>query len=163
MVWVIRLLVLLFGLAFVFLGARGMLDPMFFTQQFELGRQGATGQSALRADFGAFFIGTGLAALAGLVPGQRHWLLGAATMVALAFFGRAIGLASAGMTSNIANAMLVEAISVALLVAGYTLLRPMPKTEPKVEPEPYIAPQTDPDDQSFGDPQRDSDLRGPIG
>ncbi len=129
MTWVIRLLVAAFSALFLVIGIGAMLDPQSIITQFELGRQGVTGTSAIRADMGAFFIGTGLAALVGLFPGRRQWLLGAAAMVALAFTGRAIGLMSDGITANIAQSMIIEAISVALLVASFAILSPRRREE----------------------------------
>lgn len=158
MVWVIRLLVAGFALLFVIIGARALLDPQTIIAQFELGRQNATGLSAIRADMGAFFIGTGLAALVGLMPGKREWLLGAAAMVALALTGRVIGLTSDPLTANIAQSMIVEAISVVLLVASFAMLNPR-----RLAPQPAPLPA----DENFAtdplDPQRDGDLARPIG
>ena len=129
MTWVIRLLVAGFSALFVIIGVRALLDPQSIITQFELGRQGVTGISAIRADMGGFFIGTGVAALVGLFPGKRQWLLGAAGMVALAFLGRAIGLMSDGITANIAQSMIIEAISVALLVSAFAILSPRRREE----------------------------------
>lgn len=129
MTWVIRLLVAAFAALFLIIGVRASLDPQTIITQFELGMQNATGISAIRADMGGFFIGTGLAALVGLLPGMRQWLLGAATMVALAFAGRAIGLMSEPLTANIAQSMIIEAISIGLLVAAFGILSPRRRQE----------------------------------
>lgn len=129
MTWVIRLLVAAFAALFIIIGARAMLDPQSIITQFELGRQGTTGISAIRADMGAFFIGTGIAAIVGLFPGKREWLLGAAGMVALAFTGRVMGLIESGLTANIAQSMIIEAISIALLVASFAILSPRRRNE----------------------------------
>lgn len=152
MAWVIRLLVAAFAALFIIIGVRASLDPQSIITQFELGLQGTTGISAIRADMGAFFIGTGLAALVGLLPGKREWLLGAAVMVALAFAGRAIGLADAGLTANIAQSMIIEAVSIVLLVAAFGILNPRRRSELGVGQTPQSAPE----------PQRDSDLAQPI-
>lgn len=158
MTWVIRLLVAGFAALFVIIGVRALLDPQTIIAQFELGQQNATGLSAIRADMGGFFIGTGLAALVGLMPGKRDWLLGAATMVALAFAGRVIGLTSDPLTSNIAQSMIIEAISVVLLVAAFAILSPRrlaPAATPVAADENFTADPLD--------PQRDGDLARPIG
>lgn len=158
MTWVIRLLVAGFAALFVIIGARALLDPQTIIAQFELGQQNATGLSAIRADMGAFFIGTGLAALVGLMPGRREWLLSAAAMVALAFTGRVFGLMNDPLTANIAQSMIIEAISVVLLVASFAILNPrrmVAEAAPAV-PEENIAPDT-------FDPQTNGDLGRPIG
>ena len=138
MTWVIRLLVAGFSALFVIIGVRALIDPQSIVSQFELGRQGVTGMSAIRADMGGFFIGAGVAALVGLFPGKRQWLLGAAGMVALAFTGRAIGLMSDGLTANIAQSMIIEAISVALLVAAFAILSPRRREELAAEKDAEI-------------------------
>ena len=155
MIWVIRLLVAGFAALFLIIGVRASLDPQSIITQFELGRQGVTGTSAIRADMGGFFIGTGLAAIVGLLPGRREWLLGAATMVALAFTGRAIGLIGDGLTANIAQSMIIEAISIALLVAAFAILSPRRRSE-------IAAHKADENEQSEIELQRDSDLAQPI-
>lgn len=168
MTWVIRLLVAGFAALFVIIGVRAMIDPQSIITQFELGRQGVTGTSAIRADMGGFFIGSGLAALVGLVPGKRQWLLGAAVMVALAFTGRAIGLMSDGMTANIAQSMIIEAISIALLVAAFAILSPRRREElaaqaaAEAEQQRVIAEQTDTIAQNEMRLQTNRDLGQPI-
>ncbi|WP_017669673.1 DUF4345 family protein [Blastomonas sp. AAP53] len=168
MTWVIRLLVAGFATLFIIIGVRAMVDPQSIIAQFELGRQNATGLSAIRADMGGFFISGGLAALVGLFPGRREWLLGAATMVALAFTGRAFGLMSDPLTANIAQSMIIEAIAVVLLVASFAILNPRrrealaaEKAE-AIERERLAAEQNDTVLQNAADEQRDRDLAQPI-
>lgn len=157
MTWAIRLLVAAFSGLFLIIGVRAMIDPQSIISQFELGQQGLTGTSAIRADIGGFFIGTGLAAFIGLLPGKRQWLLAAATMVALAFTGRAIGLMTAGLTANIAQSMIVEAFAIVLLVAAFAILNPrrntaIPVSSPDQSPSPVPSdPQApDPADNAAG-------------
>jgi len=158
MTWAIRLIVIGFAALFVIIGARAMLDPQTIIAQFELGQQNATGLSAIRADMGAFFIGTGLAALIGLLPGKREWLLGAAAMVALAFTGRVFGLISDPLTANIVQSMIIEALSVLLLVAAFAILVPR-----RLAPEPAIETHDENLAADPLEPQRDGDLARPIG
>jgi len=126
MIWVMRILVLALGGVMLLIGVQAMLDPAMIIAQFELGRPGLTGENAVRADMGAFFAGTGLAALAGLWPGRRQWLLAAAAMLALAFVGRAIGVVIAGGTGAIFETMIVEAIGIGLLLAAHRTFRSRP-------------------------------------
>lgn len=162
MAWVIRFLVGAFAALFLIIGVRASLDPQSIITQFELGRQGTTGISAIRADMGGFFIGTGLAALVGLLPGKREWLLGAAVMVALAFIGRAIGLAEAGLTANIAQSMIIEAVSIVLLVAAFGILNPRRRSALAAAAAAERDQRADQFPQSTPEPQRDSDLAQPI-
>lgn len=168
MIWATRLLVAAFSALFLIIGVRAMIDPQSIITQFELGRQGVTGMSAIRADIGGFFVGTSLAALIGLLPGKRQWLLGAATMVALAFVGRAMGLMNEGLTANIAQSMIIEAISVALLVAAFVLLNPRRGQDSAAHdataagPAPIASVPGDFELQNDARPQRGSDLAPPI-
>ncbi len=175
MTWIIRLLVAAFSALFLIIGVRAMLDPQSIITQFELGLQGVTGSSSIRADIGGFFVGTSLAALVGLLPGKRQWLLGAAGMVALAFTGRAIGLMSDGLNANIAQSMIIEAISVALLVAAFAILSPRRREELAAEKDAEIErqraaneeqrlaeEQNDIITQNEARMQRNSDLGQPI-
>ncbi|MEZ5710361.1 MAG: DUF4345 family protein [Blastomonas sp.] len=123
MVWIIRILVVLYALLFGLMGIRGMLDPDSIMTQFMLMAPDQTGRSAIRADMGAFFIVSAAGALLGLMPRQRHWLLVPVALFGLAFTGRAIGLALEGATQPITEAMLIEAISVGMLVFAYVFLR----------------------------------------
>lgn len=168
MTWVIRLLVAAFSALFLIIGVRAMLDPQSIITQFELGQQGVTGSSSIRADIGGFFVGTSLAALVGLFPGKRQWLLGAAAMVALAFIGRAIGLMSDGITANIAQSMIIEAVSVTLLVAAFAILSPRRREQmaaeqaAEKEQQRLAAEQGDVIAQNEAQEQRDRDLAQPI-
>jgi len=76
-------------------------------------------------------------------------------MVALAFTGRAIGLIGDGLTANIAQSMIIEAISIALLVAAFAILSPRRRSE-------IAAHKADENEQSEIELQRDSDLAQPI-
>jgi len=96
-----------------------MLEPGLLLNDFGLIAPDENGRSAVRADMGAFFVCSGLAALASLFPGQRHWLLGAIALFSTAFLGRLFGVFMAGATQGIISAMLIEAACIAALVFAY--------------------------------------------
>lgn len=123
MIWIVRILLVLFGLGFTVMGLRAMLDPGAMMGQFTLSANTEMGVSSIRADLGAFFIVSGVSALIGLVPGQHRWLLTSLALFAIAFLGRAIGLASGGLTPKITEAMMIEAISIAILITGFIVMR----------------------------------------
>ena len=123
MIWIVRILLVLFGLGFTVMGLRAMLDPGAMMAQFTLSANTEMGVSSIRADLGAFFIVSGVSALIGLVPGQHRWLLTSLALFAIAFLGRAIGLASGGLTPKITEAMMIEAISIAILITGFIEMR----------------------------------------
>lgn len=125
MIWILRILTGLAGLLFLAIGLRFFFAPELMTETVSVYPRGAAGLSSFRADFGAFFIGVGVAALAGLAPGQRRLLLVAALFVALAFLARGWGMATGGGYDwLVVEAMLVEAITIAILVGTYVVSGP---------------------------------------
>ena len=122
MVWVARLLIVLFGVLFIATGINAMLDPSAIMNEFHLFSPDATGSSAVRADMGAFFTCSAAMALWALVPGQRHWLLVPIALFATAFTGRLFGVFLSASNADIISAMLIEAASVAILVFSFVML-----------------------------------------
>lgn len=123
MVWVARLLIVLFGILFISIGFTALLNPENIMADFGLSAIDDTGRNTVRADMGAFFICSALAAFAALVPGQKHWLLGSIALVGIAFLGRLFGIFLGGSTPAILQFMLTEAVAVGILVFAYVMLR----------------------------------------
>lgn len=123
MVWAVRILTALWGIVFFAIGVRAMFDPDAMMAQFMLSPIAEMGRSSIRADLGGFFIVAGGAALFGLAPKQHHWLLTSLALFGIAFLGRAVGLPKGGLTPQITDAMLVEALSCALLAATFAVLQ----------------------------------------
>lgn len=115
MIWLARILCVLFGIAFILIGLRAVFDPLAIMSNFHLIASDATGRSVVRADIGAFFIVGGGSAILGLFPRQQHWLGCALVMVGLAFTHRLIGVGMEGATPQIVEAMLIEAVAIAVL------------------------------------------------
>ncbi len=128
MVWIARLLVLLFGILFISIGLTALLNPDTIMANFSLasigpeGQFDETGRNTIRADMGAFFIGAALAAFAGLIPGQKQWLLGAIALCGIAFLGRLFGIFLTGPTPAIIQFMLTEAVALGILIFAYVVL-----------------------------------------
>ena len=132
-VWTARILAGAYAVLFLYLGLGTMFAPAGIMAEFGLEATGIGGTSAVRADFGAFFIGTAIMGLAGLVRDPR-WLLGAAMMVGLAFVGRAIGTTMEStpdpFAAGVGQSMVVEAIGFAIFVLGWFILRRRAGTHP---------------------------------
>ena len=122
MVWVARLLIVLFGVLFISIGFTTLLNPENIMSDFGLSAVDETGRNTVRADIGAFFICSAVAAFVSLIPGQKHWLLGSIALLGVAFLGRLFGLFLGGTTPAIVQFMLTEAVAVGILVFGYVML-----------------------------------------
>ncbi|MBA3939809.1 MAG: hypothetical protein C0520_01225 [Sphingopyxis sp.] len=121
--WVLRGAILLWALFFVIVGARGLLDPASYGDTFGLLVEG-TATNTIRADLSAFFlVAAGSAAIGVLVPGWVRALLVPAALYGTALAGRLFGAASGDpVNSGIAQAMIIEALTVLLMVGGWWVL-----------------------------------------
>ena len=85
--------------------------------------QGWQGQSALRSEVAGFFGAAGLLSLAGAVRNDRRLLVGPLVLIAIAFAGRFVMIALDGWSSTVVPAIVVEAVLLAIYLAGYRSLR----------------------------------------
>lgn len=121
--WVLRGAVLLWAAFFTILGVQGVLDPATFTETFGIGVDGVAANT-VRADLSAFFlVAAGGAAVGALVPGWLKALLVPAALYGTALTGRLIGVAMGDpVTPAIVQAMIIEALTVALMVGSWWIL-----------------------------------------
>lgn len=121
--WVLRGAVLLWAVFFVIVGMRGLFDPLSYTETFGILVEG-TATNTIRADLSAFFlVAAGAAALGALVPGWLRALLVPAALYGTALAGRLFGAASGDpVNSGIIQAMIIEALSVALMIGSWWVL-----------------------------------------
>lgn len=121
--WVLRGAVLLWAVFFTILGVQGVFDPATYTETFGIAVDGAAANT-VRADLSAFFlVAAGGAAVGALVPGWLRALLVPAALYGTALAGRLFGVASGDpFTSGIAQAMIIEALSVALMAGSWWAL-----------------------------------------
>lgn len=121
--WVLRGAVLLWAVFFTILGVQGVLDPATFQEQFGIGIDGAAANT-VRADLSAFFlVAAGGAAVGALVPGWSRAMLVAAALFGTALVGRLLGAAMGDLVSaGIVQAMIIEALSTALMVGSWWVL-----------------------------------------
>jgi len=121
--WVLRGAVLLWAAFFTILGVQGILDPATFEQQFGIGIVGAAANT-VRGDMSSFFlVAAGGAAMGALVPGWNRALLVPAALYGTALTGRLIGAAMGDVVNGgIVQAMIIEALTVALMVGSWWVL-----------------------------------------
>lgn len=121
--WVLRGAVLLWALFFLIVGARGLLDPASYTETFGIIVDGPA-TNTIRADLSSFFlVASGAAAIGALVPGWLRALLVPAALYGTALAGRLFGVASGDpVNSGIVQAMIIEALSVALMAGSWWVL-----------------------------------------
>lgn len=121
--WILRGAVLLWALLFVIVGVQGILDPATFTKTFGIGIEG-TAANSVRADMSAFFlVAAGSAAIGALMPGWANALLVPAALYGTALLGRLIGAGLGdAVDSGIVQAMIIEALSVALMLGAWRVL-----------------------------------------
>lgn len=121
--WVLRGAALLWAALFVIVGVQGILDPASFTEMFGIGIDGVAANT-VRADLSAFFlVAAGGAAIGALVPGWTRALLVPAALYGTALLGRLLGAATGDLVNGaILQAMIIEALSVALMVGSWWIL-----------------------------------------
>lgn len=121
--WVLRGAVLLWAVFFTILGVQGILDPTTFVETFGIGIEGAAANT-VRADLSAFFlVAAGGAAIGALVPGWTRALLVPAALYGTALLGRLIGMGMGDLVNaGIVQAMIIEALSVALMAGSWWVL-----------------------------------------
>ena len=121
--WVLRGAVLLWALLFAIVGVQGILDPATFAETFGIGIEG-TAANSVRADMSAFFlVAAGAAAIGALVRGWTRALLVPAALYGTALVGRLLGAGLGDVVdSGIVQAMIIEALSVALMVGSWWVL-----------------------------------------
>lgn len=117
-----RALVGLLGLFNLVIGFGFLLYPAKMCSGFFLSPIGTQGLASLRADFPSFFITSALFALYGAWRGRCAPLLVPLIMIAIALSGRIIGLIVDGAAPTAFPPMVVEAVMMAILLAGYRVL-----------------------------------------
>lgn len=120
---VLRGAVLLWAVFFTILGIQGILDPTTFVDTFGIGIEGAAANT-VRADLSAFFlVAAGGAAVGALAPGWTRALLVPAALYGTALIGRLIGVGMGDIVNpGIVQAMIIEALSVALMAGSWWVL-----------------------------------------
>jgi|GEM_PF-971187 len=120
MKWIIRGILILWAAFFGLTGLQGLLAQAPYFELFGITGD-ATAINTIRADLSAFFlVAAGGALFGALRPGASRALLVPAALFGTALLGRALGVLVLGdtLTAAITQAMLAEAISVALMLGA---------------------------------------------
>lgn len=135
MIWIVRGIVILWAAFFALTGVQGLLSPAPYFDLFGVTGDGAA-INTLRADLSAFFLVAAGGALVGaLRPGASRALLVPAALFGTALIGRLLGVILFGdpLTAGITQAMIAEALSIALMLGAMRVLAtpvvPHPATE----------------------------------
>jgi hypothetical protein len=115
---VFRVVIGLFGILFIALGAGFLLDPARAAAGLGVGPLAPLGLATLRGDFFAFFAAGGLLSLVGAIRNDARFLTAPLLMIALTLAGRLITIAVSGFDAAMAPPMVVEAVIVLLLALG---------------------------------------------
>ncbi|MBN8847427.1 MULTISPECIES: hypothetical protein [unclassified Sphingomonas] len=113
-----RVLVALVALFNIVLGLGFLLDPAGSAQRFLLEPLGTQGMATLRADFTAFFVVGGVAALTGAWRRDGAPLLVPLALLSVAITGRVVSLIADGAPGSAFPPMAVEAVMIAILLLG---------------------------------------------
>ncbi|MBO6667886.1 DUF4345 family protein [Parvibaculum sp.] len=118
MIWLGRIAVVLVGLFSLGMGIMTFADPAQVGEALGIGALSPLGANALRADIGAFFLASGLAAILALFAGRSQWMWGAAALYGLAVIGRLLGILVEGAPEGVVQPIVIELVLVALSVIG---------------------------------------------
>lgn len=110
----LRVLVGVAGLLFVFLGLQFWLNPAALAGKLGVSPVGELGLATIRADMAAFFGVGGGFALAAAFRGERKLLTTPLVLVAVALVGRVVTVAVSGLSPEMVQPMVVEAVLVGL-------------------------------------------------
>jgi hypothetical protein len=119
---VLTALIFLIGLFDLFMAGSFLLTPLDVTPGLGVAPHGAAGLSTIRADFTSFFGVSALAMMLGAWRRNADLLLVPMLLFAVSFLGRALDLALTGPYPGWPLPMAIEAVEVALLLAGWRYL-----------------------------------------
>jgi hypothetical protein len=115
---VLRGLIGLIGVLGLLLALQLWLNPAGPAAKLGLMATGPLGLASIRADLGGFFAGAGLLALMGAVRGQARLLTAPLLLTSLALAGRVVTVAFNGLTPDMVQPMVVEAVLIVILALG---------------------------------------------
>ncbi|MEL6237918.1 MAG: DUF4345 family protein [Pseudomonadota bacterium] len=118
----VRVLIVLLGLMFLFVGASFLFDPVGMGGNFGLEAKGAHGLASIRADLTGFFWVAGGCALIGVWKQRGELLLVTAAFMGIAVSARALSLALDGTFDGFLPPMVVEAVTLILCVIGARMM-----------------------------------------
>lgn len=114
----LRVLVGLVGVLALLIALRLWIDPTAPAAQLGLTGNGLLGQATLRADVAGFFGAAGLLSLLAAWLGQARLLTAPLLLITLALTGRLITVVISGYAPEMLQPMVIEAVLLAILLAG---------------------------------------------
>lgn len=111
-----RVLVALVALFNIVLGLGFLIDPAGSAQRFFLEPLGTQGMATLRADFTAFFVVGGVAALLAATRNERAPLMVPIALLSIAIAGRVVSLIADGASATAFPPMVAEAVMIVILL-----------------------------------------------
>jgi hypothetical protein len=114
MITLLKILVLLPGVAFLVTGLRWLVAPAGVAPEFGLSLASGIGLSSQIGDMSAFFLTLGICILMGLVTGRKVWYYPAMMLLALTALGRT--LAWLLHDAALATSLIAPEVIVALLL-----------------------------------------------
>ena len=118
----IRLIVALFGLAFIGGGLAFAFVPLRIATDFAVTTTAVAGLGTLRADLGGLFLGVGCFMLAGLRAGKAFWLNVPLVVLGIVLVLRALHLGMDGVTPEGMRSLVAEIVLVAVLFVARRVL-----------------------------------------
>ncbi len=120
--FILTALLFVAGLIYAVIGLNFLYQPLNAAAGFGLSPDGPAGFAALRADFTAFFLLSGVCMIWGGWRRNGDLLLVPAALFTIAFVGRTVNIVLEGTYPDFWQPMLIEALTVALCVAGNRML-----------------------------------------
>lgn len=120
-----RIVISLIALLFLAMGLQWLFTPDVMSEQFAVLPNGILGWATMRADFGSFFLVSGITATlaAWSNRGANHYLICCVLLMSFAATGRIIGFISDGMTEDGFTPFIFELFTIAMLVGLATTRR----------------------------------------
>jgi len=115
---VLRGLVGLLGVLGLLITSQLWLNPAGPAAKLGVAAMGPLGLATIRADMGGFFGAVGILAVWAALKGQGKVLTAPLLLVSLALTGRVIAVAMGGLTPNMVEPMVTEAVLVVAFAAG---------------------------------------------
>ena len=115
----VRVIISLLSLILLTLGVQWLFVPETMTNQFAVIPNGLPGWATFRADFGSFFIVSGITGLLAIsnLRGANHYLICGALLMAFAALGRIVGFVSDGVSENGVTPLIFELVTLASFTA----------------------------------------------
>ncbi len=115
---VLRGVIGLIGVLGLLLALQLWLNPALPAAKLGLAPIGPLGLASIRADLGGFFAGSSLLALIAVIRSEAKYLTAPVLFIGLALAGRVLTVAMSGLTPDMVQPIVVEAVLVVVLALG---------------------------------------------